>query len=230
MHGSEMGGGGAIPRSASRRSTLMGGSQMGDDVLPNLPRSTSTTPLPSAPHPSFANPQSYPHNPQQTSYNAPTPRSFSPAPPSAIKRRFASSSNLSSLAAGRGSLKRGAVDEGRSGKRSRLADEEEEEEEGMELDQRLVEVREMRRRYKMPQDSLHPDAKLMHEVLVERWLTDAEYDQLLKQRKLGWQVSEEAELAAQAAKAKEAEGEGEVKMEVEVDEEVSRLSFYFAGE
>lgn len=103
-------------------------------VLPNLPRSTSASPFPqSQPHPSFANPTSYLHNPQQHSYNAPTP-SYSPAPPSAAKRRFTSSSNLAGMAGAgpRTNLERGAVDDGRSGKRSRM---DESEEEGMELDQ-----------------------------------------------------------------------------------------------
>lgn len=102
-------------------------------ALPNLPRSTSASPFPqSQPHPSFANPTSYLHNPQQHSYNAPTPTSFSPAPLSATKKRFASSSNLAAMAGPRASLKRGAGDDGRSGKRSRMDDSEED---GMELDQ-----------------------------------------------------------------------------------------------
>ncbi|KAK4050018.1 hypothetical protein OIO90_005208 [Microbotryomycetes sp. JL221] len=53
---------------------------------------------------------------------------------------------------------------------------------------KLVQVREMRRKHKMPADSVHPDAKLMHEVIVERWLTNNEQDELAKQRKLAWQT------------------------------------------
>ncbi|KAM0792649.1 hypothetical protein ACM66B_002430 [Microbotryomycetes sp. NB124-2] len=53
---------------------------------------------------------------------------------------------------------------------------------------KLCEVREMRRKHKMPADSVHPDAQVMHEVVVEKWLTDAEQDELIKQRKLAWQT------------------------------------------
>lgn len=43
----------------------------------------------------------------------------------------------------------------------------------------------------MPKDSLHPDAKLTHEVIVERWLTNEEYATLLEERKLAWQSKED---------------------------------------
>ncbi|KAK4046888.1 mgpp2cl-1, protein phosphatase 2C-like protein 1 [Microbotryomycetes sp. JL201] len=66
---------------------------------------------------------------------------------------------------------------------------------------KLCEVREMRRKHKMPADSVHPDAKVMHEVIVEKWLTDAEQDELAKQRKLAWQTpfEHEKQEAAQSA-------------------------------
>lgn len=67
----------------------------------------------------------------------------------------------------------------------------------------------------MPKDSLHPDAKVTHQVLVERWLTEEEYDQLALQRKLGWQVSFEQEAAANAQR------EREEKMDVEQVEVIS---------
>ncbi|SCV72593.1 BQ2448_4130 [Microbotryum intermedium] len=56
---------------------------------------------------------------------------------------------------------------------------------------KLCEVREMRRKYKMPKDSIHPDAKIMHEVVTEKWLTQEEYTQLLARGKLAWQAAED---------------------------------------
>lgn len=57
----------------------------------------------------------------------------------------------------------------------------------------------------MPSDSLHPDAKLTHEVLVERWLTQSEYDALAAQRKLGWQTTREQEEANENVEGMEVE-------------------------
>ncbi|KAM0753236.1 hypothetical protein T439DRAFT_323874 [Meredithblackwellia eburnea MCA 4105] len=56
---------------------------------------------------------------------------------------------------------------------------------------RLCEVREMRKKYKMPKDSLHPDRDLMHEVIVEKWLSDDEYKKAVEERKMAWQTTEE---------------------------------------
>ena len=64
----------------------------------------------------------------------------------------------------------------------------------------------------MPADSLHPDAQLTHQVLVERWLTDQEYAELEKQRKLGWQVTVEQE-REQEQERKEREAKGDVSMQ-----------------
>ncbi|SGY67984.1 BQ5605_C004g02834 [Microbotryum silenes-dioicae] len=67
---------------------------------------------------------------------------------------------------------------------------------------KLCEVREMRRKYKMPKDSIHPDAKTMHVVVTEKWLTQDEYTQLLAQGKLAWQaVEDKAALKAGAQSA-----------------------------
>ncbi|KAI5480999.1 hypothetical protein MNV49_006185 [Pseudohyphozyma bogoriensis] len=69
------------------------------------------------------------------------------------------------------------------------------------VQRRLCEVRELRRKWKMPKDSKHPDRDVLHEVIVEKWLTDAEFEQALKARKLGWQVPLEEELKKQETPA-----------------------------
>lgn len=61
---------------------------------------------------------------------------------------------------------------------------------------KLCEVRESRKKYKMPKDSLHRDRDVMHEVIVEKWLTNAEYQTALEASQLAWQavaVEEEEE-------------------------------------
>ncbi|KAL7420202.1 hypothetical protein Q5752_005168 [Cryptotrichosporon argae] len=52
---------------------------------------------------------------------------------------------------------------------------------------RLAAVRERRKKFNMPTDSDHPDAAVEHDVLVERWLTEDEYDAAKRERRLGWQ-------------------------------------------
>ncbi|GAA5873547.1 hypothetical protein JCM3774_000047 [Rhodotorula dairenensis] len=78
---------------------------------------------------------------------------------------------------------------------------------------RLVEVREVRRKYKLPADSKHPDAKATHEVIVERWVTGDEYAALFEQRKLAWQTSREEEERekARVAAADPADGDSNMR-------------------
>ncbi|GAA5964227.1 hypothetical protein JCM21900_002873 [Sporobolomyces salmonicolor] len=78
------------------------------------------------------------------------------------------------------------------------------------IQRRLCEVKELRRKYRLPRDSKHPDARAMQEVVVEKWVTAEEYAALFEQRKLGWQVTREQEDSdnkAAAAAAAAAEGE-----------------------
>lgn len=55
------------------------------------------------------------------------------------------------------------------------------------VERKLSEVLELRKKYKMPSDSQHPDKDVVHEVVVEKWLSNEEYDAALKDRKLAWQ-------------------------------------------
>ncbi|KAJ9123947.1 hypothetical protein QFC22_000738 [Naganishia vaughanmartiniae] len=55
----------------------------------------------------------------------------------------------------------------------------------------LVSVKEWQHKYKMPADSLHPDKDVMHLVLVEKWVTAAELDELERVKLLGWQSDDE---------------------------------------
>ncbi|GAA5939464.1 uncharacterized protein JCM15063_006187 [Sporobolomyces koalae] len=74
------------------------------------------------------------------------------------------------------------------------------------VQRRLVECREKRRKYKLPKDVRHPDTKEMHEVVVERWVTQEEYKALFEQRKLAWQMSyEEEEREKERARLEEAQ-------------------------
>ncbi|KAL8276941.1 hypothetical protein RQP46_010669 [Phenoliferia psychrophenolica] len=57
------------------------------------------------------------------------------------------------------------------------------------VQRKLCEVREIRKKFKMPKDSSHPDRDVTHEVIAEKWLTDAEYSQHLSSGLLAWQPS-----------------------------------------
>ncbi|GAA94483.1 uncharacterized protein L969DRAFT_43476 [Mixia osmundae IAM 14324] len=55
------------------------------------------------------------------------------------------------------------------------------------IERKLVLIREVKPKFRMPADSKHPDRNLMHKVLVEKWLTEAEYDEAKRKQVLGWQ-------------------------------------------
>jgi hypothetical protein len=52
-------------------------------------------------------------------------------------------------------------------------------------------VKKQTRRYPMPADAIHPDAKSVVKLCVERWLTDAEYAAHKQQGLLAWESSYE---------------------------------------
>lgn len=85
----------------------------------------------------------------------------------------------------------------------------------------------------MPKDSVHPDAKVMHEVVVERWLTTREYDELAKQRKLAWQSTNEDENAAGEAdgdasmRTVASDNEGDVRLAARIEK--PRGAYYTMG-
>ncbi|KAK4700975.1 hypothetical protein P7C70_g5259, partial [Phenoliferia sp. Uapishka_3] len=62
------------------------------------------------------------------------------------------------------------------------------------MQRKLCEVREMRRKFKMPKDSTHPDRDIMHEVIAEKWLTQEENARYVKEGKMAWQPSLVAEV------------------------------------
>lgn len=60
------------------------------------------------------------------------------------------------------------------------------------IKRKLTIVKETRTKFSMPKDSKHPDRDLKVQVLVEKWLTDEEYDEAFKDNKLGWQPDDQS--------------------------------------
>ncbi|GJN88271.1 hypothetical protein Rhopal_001236-T1 [Rhodotorula paludigena] len=99
---------------------------------------------------------------------------------------------------------------------------------------RLCEVRERRLKYRMPKDSRHPDAKATHVVIVERWLTNEQYQQAFEHRKLAWQTTFEEETrqlrAQEAAEVEERKAQqGDAVPGDALGEEDLRSDFYIRG-
>lgn len=55
------------------------------------------------------------------------------------------------------------------------------------VQRKLCEVREIRKQFKMPKDSRHPDRDVTHEVIAEKWLTDDEHKQYVLEGRMAWQ-------------------------------------------
>ncbi|GAA6008854.1 uncharacterized protein JCM10292_002623 [Rhodotorula paludigena] len=99
---------------------------------------------------------------------------------------------------------------------------------------RLCEVRERRLKYRMPKDSKHPDAQATHVVIVERWLTNEQYQQAFEHRKLAWQTTFEEETrqlrAQEAAEAEERKAQQDDAVPGDaLGEEDLRSDFYIRG-
>lgn len=56
---------------------------------------------------------------------------------------------------------------------------------------RLETIKEWRSKYNMPKDSQHPDRDIKLRVYVEKWITDDDYEVLLRNNELGWQPDED---------------------------------------
>ena len=68
---------------------------------------------------------------------------------------------------------------------------------------------------RQPKDSLHPDRDILHSVVVEKWLTNAEYEQAFQDHKLAWQG------VADSVPATDVGSPTSTEMEVEKEEVVA---------
>lgn len=98
--------------------------------------------------------------------------------------------------------------------------------------QRLSDVVELRSKYKMPKDSMHPMAKERHQVIVSKWLTKEEWEDAKAHKLLGYQEAERAQ--EKAKQEQEARDRSMRKQEIlaqlrETSSPNKRLNSYLAS-